>query len=108
MTLIDVPTVNHDVTKGDLIQEVCEGTDIDNIEFIFDTTVTEKLNISWAGGAPVGITTSDPKISPFTIEGNLAVRLGEATSTYAYTVTPIDYYGCQGESTSGSLVVESF
>ena len=55
LTLRDVPTVNHDETKGDLIQEVCEGTDIDNIEFIFDTTITEELNISWAGGAPVGI-----------------------------------------------------
>ena len=48
----------------------------------------------------------ESKISPFTIEGNLAVRLGEATSTYAYTVTPIDSYGCQ-ESTSGSLVVKA-
>ena len=107
VTLREAPEVVHNTAEGDLEQEVCDGTAIDNIEFTFDPTLTEKLNISWAGGTPAGIITSDPKISPFTIGGIPEVRSGETTSSYEFTITPTDSSGCEGQTVSGSISVEA-
>ena len=63
--------------------------------------------ISWSTGAkPIGIEYNQ-NANPFVISGSPVVQPGEASSTFTYTIIPIDSSGCEGLPQSGSIIVDA-
>ena len=58
--------------------------------------------VNWA--KPIGIEYNQ-NANPFVISGSPVVQPGEASSTFTYTIIPIDSSGCEGLPQSGSIIV---
>ena len=97
---LSLSSVNSSENQG----PICSGDDIIDIEY--DNTGVSVM-ISWSTGAkPIGIEYNQ-NANPFVISGSPVVQPGEASSTFTYTIVPIDSSGCEGLPQSGSIIVDA-
>ena len=83
---------------------LCSGDPIADIEY---QNSGVSVVVSWSTGAkPTGIDYNQ-NADPFVISGIPVVQPGVATSTFSYTLTPIDANGCEGNPVSGSIIVDA-
>ena len=83
---------------------LCSGDPIVDIEY---QNSGVSVVVSWSTGAkPTGIDYNQ-NADPFVISGSPVVQPGVATSTFTYTLTPIDANGCEGNPVSGSIIVDA-
>ena len=105
LTLIAPPVITlSSGTSSENQGPICSGDEIDDIEY---NNTGASVMISWSTGAkPTGIDYNQ-NANTFVIFGNPEVQPGEASSTFTYTIIPIDSSGCEGLPQSGSIIVDA-